>query len=379
MKILIIGAGIGGLSLAAFLNDSDIEYEIIEKSPNWNHQGYSLAIWNNGRHILAKLGLSDLFDKSGKRIQNYNIYDGKGNLLRSYNLKKFYSDYGLAMTLVGRKDIHDWLYSKIDITKVRMNEGVEFISQDSSSVTVTFNTGESRKYDLVIGADGIHSKTRSLIFKDYILSSTKWRVWWMWVDNKFKTGASVSEYLEPREFVSLFDSGEKTLAIVAAVDDHTIWESPDHMVEKLKKTFKDDTTVIPDLFDTLKNEEIVTTELNHVRLKNWIKGRVILLGDAAHGFEPHGGIGGSMALEDGYVLAGELIQVSKEYLLPLALKNYEKSRKRRVKIARKLTNKMRAWALIKSPILRKIVNLIIPYFPEKYFVKDYDALLKEEI
>ncbi|MEK7106464.1 MAG: NAD(P)-binding protein, partial [Patescibacteria group bacterium] len=47
MKILIVGAGIGGLSLAAFLKDSNIDYDIIEKCPNWDHQGYSLSIWNN--------------------------------------------------------------------------------------------------------------------------------------------------------------------------------------------------------------------------------------------------------------------------------------------------------------------------------------------
>ncbi len=66
----------------------------------------------------------------------------------------------------------------------------------------------------------------------------------------------------------------------------------------------------------------------HINLKNWYKGRVVLLGDAAHGFEPYGGIGGSMALEDGYILASELMQVSREYALSQALKNYETKRKK---------------------------------------------------
>ena len=59
MKILIVGAGIGGLALAAFLNDSNVEYEIVEKSSDWNHQGYSIGLWNNARHILSKLNLDE--------------------------------------------------------------------------------------------------------------------------------------------------------------------------------------------------------------------------------------------------------------------------------------------------------------------------------
>ena len=68
MKILIVGAGIGGLTLAAFLRDSNIEYDIVEKAPDWSHQGYSLSLWNNGRNILRKLDLAEKFDSCGTRI-----------------------------------------------------------------------------------------------------------------------------------------------------------------------------------------------------------------------------------------------------------------------------------------------------------------------
>ncbi len=379
MKILIVGAGIGGLSLAAFLKDSNIDYDIIEKCPNWDHQGYSLSIWNNGRNILKKLGLEEIFDKSGKRIKFYYIYNGQGRLLRKYSLSSFYAKYGMALTLTSRKDVHDWLWSKVDSSKVKMNTTIETIDQDDSGVTVVFNNKELKKYDLVVGADGIHSTTRSLVFKNYILSSTKWRVWWMWVDNKFKTEASVSEYIEPGEFVSLFDSGEKTLAIISALDKNEDENNSKTKIQSLKEIFKDEVSISPEIFNNLKDEDVVSSILIHINLKTWANGRVVLLGDAAHGFEPHAGIGGSMALEDGYVLAGELMKVSDTYPLTLALRNYEVARKKRVKIAQHLTNKMKAWGLVKSKPLRKVLNFIAPYFPESYFVKDYDKLLKQEI
>ena len=260
-----------------------------------------------------------------------------------------------------------------------MSLSVDSISNGADKVTVVFTNGQTEEYDLVVGADGIHSKVRDFCFLDKVMTTTKWRVWWMWVDNKYKTEAAVSEYIEPGEFISLFDSGEKTLAIVAGLSNGVLWDDPKGRVERLKKTFKDETALVPGIFESLKDEEINPADLVHICLRTWVHNRVVVLGDAAHGFEPHAGIGGSMALEDGYVLAGELLQVSETYPLSKALHNYESKRKKRVKIARRLTHKMRAWALIRSRLLRKFVNLLVPYFPERYFVRDYETLMREEI
>lgn len=379
MKILIVGAGIGGLSAAAFLNDSKIDYEIVEKAPSWEHQGYALGLWNNGRNIFKKLGLAEEFDKKGKRIHAYHIYTGKGKLLRKYNFRDFYANYGLALTLIERSQIHDWLISKVSNEKIKMGVDVQLIKQDGKGVEVGFSNGHTGIYDLVIGADGIHSRIRGLIFGEHIESKSEWRVWWMWVDNKFKKEASVNEYLEPGEFMSTFDAGEKTLAVIVAPKNNIVWDSPENRIARLKILFKDETALVPEIFDTLRTEDITPTDLTHVSLKKWVQGRVVLLGDAAHGLEPFGGIGGSMALEDGYILAGELMRVSNEYVLDAALRNYETARQGRFQVARKVTNKMKGWVLIRSRILRGIVNFFIPFFPEKYFIKDYQDLLQEEI
>ncbi|MES2216705.1 MAG: FAD-dependent monooxygenase [Patescibacteria group bacterium] len=379
MKILIVGAGIGGLTLAAFLEGSNIEYEIVEKVSDWTHQGYSLSIWNNGRNILKKLGLADIFDACGKRIQMYYIYDGKGKLLRKYSLKHFYSDYGMALTLTSRKDLHDWLMGKVDASKITMNVSVNGITKSGGKMNVDFTNGRSKQYDLVVGADGIHSKVRDLVFKEYIVHSSKWRVWYMWVDNKYRSEAAVTEYIEPGEFISLFDSGENTLAIIVAEHHNVLWDDPHGRIERLKKSFVDETALVPQMFESLKDVDINPADLLRVHLKTWTKDEVVLLGDAAHGFGPYAGIGGSMALEDGYVLAGELMRVSDTYSLPTALKNYEEQRRKRTGIARRLSAKMRVWAVIKSKVLRKLVNLVVPFVPERVLVNDYYALLKEEI
>src|SRR4051812_12128058 len=107
MKILIVGGGIGGLTLAGFLKDSSIEYDIVEKS-SAEPAGYLLVMWDNARDILKKLSLADHFDTEGTAIHSYSIKDGEGKLLRRYNLNDFYVKYGTAITMIARQDLCHW-------------------------------------------------------------------------------------------------------------------------------------------------------------------------------------------------------------------------------------------------------------------------------
>lgn len=379
MRVLIVGAGVGGLTLAAFLESSHVEYDIIDKSRTVEQPGFFLVAWDNGRDILRKLGLADKFDAIGTRIQNYSVRDGKGNLLRNYNLKDFYVNYGTAITMVSRENLREWLLSKIDPSKIKTCVAIEKITQNELSVNVVLSNKETRNYDVVIGADGVHSTVRALEFQKDVERYENWRCWWLWVSNKFNAPATITEYIEPGENILVFSAGARSLAILAAPADHKGWDTPAGRINKLKEIFKDETAVVPEAFNNLKDEDVMPSDLLKAEVKNWVKGRVALLGDAAHSFGPHAGLGASMAMEDAYVLAGELIRVSNQYPLEKALRNYQKMRKHRVAIAKTLNEAMRLWTLIKSPVLRKIVNICVQFVPERFLVGAFNKLLKEEI
>lgn len=377
MKILIVGGGIGGLTLAAFLQDSNVEYEIVEKSAA-EPAGFLLVMWDNARDILKKLGLADQFDAGGTAIHEYSMRDGKGRVLRTYNLKDFYVNYGTAITMVARKDLCHWLTTKIDSSKYRGGAILTGLVQKGSAVEATFSSGEVKTYDVVVGADGVHSAVRSLLFKKDAEVYENWRSWWVWVDPKCNAPATVTEYLGAGELVLVFSAGDKRLAILSAPADHTVWDTPEGRINRLREIFKDEPDVV-NMLAQKQDADAMPSDLAEVGLREWVKGRVALIGDAAHSFGPHAGLGGGLAMEDAYVLAGELMQASKGVSVEWALKNYEQKRKKRVATARRLNNRMKLGTIVKSKLFRSLINLVVPYLPESFLVANYNRLLKEEI
>ena len=386
MKILIVGAGIGGCTLAAFLKDTKLEFDIVDRSADWSQHGYSLGLWNNGRSILKKLGIENILDTHGVPIHTYIIRDGKGKLLKKFNLHDFYIRYGIAYMNISRDLLHETLLARSG-THVKMNCSIVSLKQivDAAGakdykVIVTFSDGTTGEYDLVVGADGVHSKVRELAFDMHAIEHyDNQRIWYTWLDKKYTEHATITDYVGAGEFMSAFDCGSRALLVMVAPVEHTIWDDESSRIDKLKKALAHQTLITSGALDALSGKDVSPTNLEHIRMKKWVKGNVVLLGDAAHAFEPHAGLGGSMAMEDGYVLAAELMKVSDSYSLSDALARYELVRKSRVTLARKLTNRMRCWTLIKSKLLRKIVNIAIPYIPESFFVAGYYRLLDEDL
>lgn len=376
MKILIVGAGVAGLSLAGFCEKLGIEYKIVEKQLDQSHHGYSLGLWSNARKMLEKLDLAHNLDKEGTIIRFLDIRTGAGKLLRKINLSYFSLNYG-GYLMVERARLIDWLSSKVSTKKMVFGQTVKGITQNTNSVSVTFSNDITEDYDLVVGADGISSQVRQLVFSELEYRKfINWRVWYAWIDKKNIEPHTVTEYIEPNEYAITFNVADKALACFVTHVDHAVWDKEEGRMERLKELFKEESVLIPSVLNVQKSGEILPTDLSEIKMKYFFKGRVVLLGDAAHGFEPFAGIGSSMAMEDAYVLVSELL---KNRDITQALGTYQIKRKTRVETARRLTSRMQAWATIRSGILRYIVNFFIPYMPQSLFIKGYDRLLREDL
>lgn len=378
MKVLIIGGGIGGLALAGFLErEGAVEYCLVEKDPDWSRHGFTLGMWSNGRTMLAKLGLGDKFDKVIVPHHRMLIKTGSGRLLKSYNLSKFYVDYGLAYSHLHRRELHDWLLSKADPKKIKLKTVVNNISAEQDGLKVTFGDGSTERFDLVVGADGINSWVRAKYFGDHLEKYINWRTWYVRPREKLAGPHDAIEYLDPGCFIGLFDDGQKNLLVFCHQISHAIFDEERGRITRLKKMFTE--PFVEKALQGLSDSEVLPTDLAEVKVNKWHKDGIVLIGDAAHGFEPFAGLGASMALEDAYILSEELCKISQDYDLSQALQNYERRRRPRVDRAAWLTKKMRAWSTIKSSFWRSVVNIFAPIIPEKYFIEDFIKLMDEQV
>src|SRR3989344_7259550 len=135
MRILIVGGGIAGLTLASFLEQSNIRYDLVEKSPDWKQQGYLIGLWDNGRDILQKLGLAEQSDEIATRIRKYLIRDGRGRILREYELGKLYRNYGTALSFFKRPELHELLLTRITADNIKLGITVNSIAEGKAGVT----------------------------------------------------------------------------------------------------------------------------------------------------------------------------------------------------------------------------------------------------
>jgi 2-polyprenyl-6-methoxyphenol hydroxylase-like FAD-dependent oxidoreductase len=189
----------------------------------------------------------------------------------------------------------------------------------------------------------------------------------------------VSQFLAPHEFISIFHEGDKALVVLVAKADHSMWDNPEERVDRLKLLFKEEHALVPQILEKCVSQEILPADLIEVSLKQWHTARVVLVGDAAHGFEPFAGLGGSMALEDAYVLAAELAKMSDRKELASALDRYQRLRQARVRQARKLTRRMQCWATIESPFWRSVINQLVPIVPQSWITRGYFDFMRHEM
>ena len=379
MKILIVGAGISGLTLGCFLKKhTDFEVDIIDKAADWSHLGFTIGIWDLGRQILSRLDLDSDFDRLGRQIHSLFITDRDNkHLVRLYHFDEFYKKYESAYTHIGRKDLHDILLNNSNC-KVRMGLSPEKITQQNNSVEVIFSDGTKDNYDLVVGADGLHSKVRELIFPDDKVEYTGNRVWFAWIPRKFVANQTVTEIIGKNHIVNLFDDPSNACAVFTAPEIPKTFDEPKTRIERLKDHFKSFGAPIPEILSTLKAEDLLPSDIGFVNSNNWVKNRVVLIGDAAHAMEPFAGIGASMGMEDAYVLMDELCQLHSPSIINKVLDRYMERRLPRVELARQQTRLRYWWLTSNIPGVAPIRKIFSKMIPIGHFTKGYKKLLDTE-
>ncbi|MGD0141633.1 MAG: NAD(P)/FAD-dependent oxidoreductase [Rhizomicrobium sp.] len=304
MRVLIAGGGIAGLTLAALLRQRGIAPDIVEASPNHDHQSHVLGLYPFGARVLHGLGMH-----------------------RSFAAVSEPADDTSGLRWLARGDLLRLLERAGDDERLRMAVRVDTIAESGDRVVVRTSDGETRDYDLVVGADGAGSRVRAFVSPATDVFDTHWACWSWWTP---RDGAGPSrEFRDRAHALGLYATPRQT-GVIACAPDRT---------RRLAKLFA--------RFDDMAGDALSATpgaaQMFHWRIadsraKSWRRGRAVLLGDAACAFLPTAGIGASLAMESASVLADELSRSDAAHVTP-ALAFYEARRRPRVEAAQDASRK----------------------------------------
>lgn len=310
-SVLIVGAGIGGLTAAIALRQQGIKVDVIEIQPRMMVYGVGIIQPNNMLRALDKIGLAEACVDNGAPYPGWKIYDAAANLLMdapgsSAAAPNFPPNNGIT-----RPKLHELLTDKAlaEGATIRFSLTLDDFEDKGDHVDVRLSNGETGQYDLVLGCDGNYSTLRKRMFPNAQLP-------------KF-TGQGVWRYNMPRpaevEWGALLNGPNSKVGLVPLSPTlmYMLIVSPEpgnprfdnvDMAAEMRKRLEDFSGFIEPLKAHITtSSEVVYRPLEaHMLDGPWMQGRVLLIGDAVHGTTPHLAQGAAMAIEDG-VLLGELL------------------------------------------------------------------------
>jgi salicylate hydroxylase len=336
-RILVAGAGIGGLSAASCLMRAGHAVEVYEQALELAEVGAGIQISANAMHVLRHLGLEAAITKVGVRPGAYvfRLHD-TGEEVQRFSLSEEHEQlHGAPYTQLHRADLHDILAARAreaDPAVVRLDRRVTGLTENSDGVELCFADGTSARGDLLIGADGLKSVVRKQLFGDTPATYTGDAAWRLMVptdrlpENMLERVMSV--FMGPQgHVVCYYLRGGTLLNFVGCVETEEV--SEESWTQKLpwgefKAQFKGWHPAIQAVIDAVDKDECYRWSLfNRPPIRNWSSDRVTLLGDAAHPTLPYLAQGAVMAIEDGAVLARALALSNS---IPDALKLYQRNR-----------------------------------------------------
>ncbi|KAG6007139.1 hypothetical protein E4U21_006323 [Claviceps maximensis] len=335
MDVIVVGAGISGLTLAITLSRyRNVKVTVLERAAAFGNTGNGLQIPCNASHAMRCLGLLDklraLTKNAATSFQNLS-FDGKVVLDR--NLRVYEEIYGAPWVLMYRSDYMHMLLEEARQAGVEVKFGCQVTHVDLSAPSVTMANGDIQGADLVIGADGLHSRIRLLMHPSTPAVPGDYAYRGLLKKSQLSSVPSLQPLVSNPERVRLWQGpqvnvvlyplqGGEIFNIVILVSDTTFNEScvksDKSILDCVKQRLRD---CDPFVLDVLAQADQLTRyQLYQVpNLPSWSRGSAALVGDAAHAMLPHLAQGAAMAVEDGFVLGTLVGRYAQDHMSSAAM------------------------------------------------------------
>jgi 2-polyprenyl-6-methoxyphenol hydroxylase-like FAD-dependent oxidoreductase len=322
MRIAISGAGIAGPTLGYWLLRGGHEVVLIEQSPHFRTGGYVVDFWGSGYAVAERMGVLPEIRDRGYVFQELREVDGRGRTLASVRTDAFFRNLNGRIVSVPRGDLADVIYRTIEgRVETLFDNSMSGIEERSDAVLVSFQRGPSRQFDLVIGADGLHSGVRQIVFgsEHQFEKDLGYRVAGFGIPGYRPRDELVfMTHTTPGRQIGRFALREdRTIFLFLFASDKMQGSEPVNANERkavLRHVFADTAWEGPQILAALDQvEDIYYDRVSQIKMPSWSMGRVMLIGDAAACVSLLAGEGAGLAMTEAYVLAGELNRAGSDY------------------------------------------------------------------
>lgn len=312
-SILILGAGIAGPTLAFWLKAAGFEPTLVELAPSLRTGGYVIDFWGLGYDIAERMGLAKELDRIGYHMREMRIVDDQGGRLAGFGTKVFRELTGGRFVTLARSDLSRLLFEKIK-GAVIFGDEIVGLQEHADCVRVQFKGSDERRFDLVIGADGLHSSVRKIAFgpQDRFERQLGYMIAAFEVPGYRPRDEDVYViYSEPGKMLGRFAlHDDRTLFLfIFTAGVHPLPAALSLPAQKamLRERFGEGKWESQRILSELgRAQDLYFDRVSQIRMESWSRGRVALIGDAAFCPSLMAGQGAALAMTSAYVLAGEL-------------------------------------------------------------------------
>jgi 2-polyprenyl-6-methoxyphenol hydroxylase-like FAD-dependent oxidoreductase len=310
--VLISGAGVGGPTLAYWLAERGFRPTVVERAAGLRSSGNPVDVRGPAVAVAERMGIMGRLREAATDVTAMSFVNARGREVGRVNMRAMQQATGSGEVEVTRTDLAKILYeASRESAEFLFDDTITSLSQDADGVDVTFENAAPRRFDLVIGADGLHSMTRRLAFgpeSEFVRHAGLYVATMQW-DDPADSQQDVMLHNAPGRLVSVHPVHGRSLA--AFIFRSPAIEGFDHRdVEQHKRividAYSGDGWRVPELLDRVRTaDDLWLDSVSQVRLDRWHDGRIALLGDAASSVSLFGD-GSTMAMAGAYTLAEEL-------------------------------------------------------------------------
>jgi 2-polyprenyl-6-methoxyphenol hydroxylase-like FAD-dependent oxidoreductase len=366
-KVLIVGTGIAGTTLAYWLSRFGFEPTLVERSQRLRTGGYVIDFWGLGYDVAEKMGLMPALKEVGLPIDGIKIVDENGRRKGGFGMRALQSIIGKRYMSLLRSDLAREIYAALDDdVRTIFGDTVTRLTQDAAGVTVEFRSGHCEQFDLVIGAGGLHSPVRNLLFG----AESSFEKFLGYYAASF--AADDYPHQEPNIYVS-YAVPNKQVTRYTLKDGRTVFLFVFAMREKLSiahantqaqkqiliEQFADVGWECPEILRKLEAcNDVYFDAVSQIHMEKWSRKRSTLVGDACACPSLLAGEGSALAMAGAYILAGELKLAGGDHSIAFA--KYERAlhplieRKQRAaqKFAKSFVPKTRTGIFVRNQVTR---------------------------